>query len=335
MKRGLSTRTAIAFDIDGVFKYGREWSPDGLAALQKVSAAGMPFVFVTNGGGGLTEATYGTHLKDKVVAAGDASTASGGDLAVPEAKRMVLSYTPWESQLCPNLQDRKVLLVGDPKEKVLEVAAAYGLKKAIHYSDYAVQNPSVNPFRAAMESGTSHTAVANATKAPLGKKTQSQMTLAEAAEREAEDPFAAVLVMCDPYLWYEAIQVSVDVLCSPTPLKLEYDPQASPPRLELEPYWNRGRAVRPAPSMASRSFGCSLTGPTGSAGPSQGQANISRWENHLGPSPQSHSLTPAAPPAAGGADAIPLLQPRLPLQVRAPLPALRAGRIQDCIAGPL
>ena len=78
MKRGLSTRTAIAFDIDGVFKYGREWSPDGLAALQKVSAAGMPFVFVTNGGGGLTEATYGTHLKDKVVAAGDASTASGG-----------------------------------------------------------------------------------------------------------------------------------------------------------------------------------------------------------------------------------------------------------------
>ena len=102
---------------------------------------------------------------------------------------MVLSYTPWESQVCPNLQDRKVLLVGDPKEKVLEVAAAYGLKKAIHYSDYAVQNPSVNPFRAAMESGTSHTAVANATKAPLGKKTQSQMTLAEAAEREAEDPF--------------------------------------------------------------------------------------------------------------------------------------------------
>jgi ribonucleotide monophosphatase NagD (HAD superfamily) len=51
--------SAIAFDIDGVFKYGREWSEDGLGALQKVSQAGMPFVFVTNGGGGLDEATYG------------------------------------------------------------------------------------------------------------------------------------------------------------------------------------------------------------------------------------------------------------------------------------
>ena len=49
---------AIAFDIDGVFKYGRDWSPDGLVALQKCTEAGIPFVFVTNGGGGLTEATY-------------------------------------------------------------------------------------------------------------------------------------------------------------------------------------------------------------------------------------------------------------------------------------
>ena len=41
-------RVAIAFDIDGVFKYGREWNKDGLAALQSVNAAGIPFVFVTN-----------------------------------------------------------------------------------------------------------------------------------------------------------------------------------------------------------------------------------------------------------------------------------------------
>lgn len=224
MKRS-GTRVAIAFDIDGVFKYGREWSADGLAALQKVSAKGMPFVFVTNGGGGLTEAVYGSHLKDKVVAAGEASETSG-ELAVPEAKRMVLSYTPWETLLCPDLRDKKVLLVGDPREKVLEVAASYGLQKAIHYSDYAVEHPTVNPFRAAMEAGTSHTAVANASKAPIAAKTSSYYVFSEAAEKEAEDPFRAILVMCDPYRWYEAIQVSVDVLCSPTPLKLEYDPQA-------------------------------------------------------------------------------------------------------------
>ena len=28
---------AVAFDIDGVFKYGREWSPDGYSALQRLA----------------------------------------------------------------------------------------------------------------------------------------------------------------------------------------------------------------------------------------------------------------------------------------------------------
>ena len=115
---------------------------------QRVSAAGIPFVFVTNGGGGLTEATYGTHLREKVVEAGAASGVTG-DIALPSAEKMVLSYTPWASQLVPRLKDSRVLLVGDPKEKVLEVAAAYGLKRVTHYSDYAIQHPTVNPFRAA------------------------------------------------------------------------------------------------------------------------------------------------------------------------------------------
>jgi hypothetical protein len=76
---------------------------------------------------------------------------------------MVLSYTPWESQLVPELVDKRVLLVGDPAEKVKEVAATYGLKCAVHYSDYAKTHSTVNPFRVAREGGTSHTAVANAT----------------------------------------------------------------------------------------------------------------------------------------------------------------------------
>ena len=42
-----------------------------------------------------------------------------------------------------------------------------------------------------------------------------------------EVPFAAVLVMCDPYEWYEALQISIDVLCSPTPLSLEFDTTAA------------------------------------------------------------------------------------------------------------
>ena len=153
-------RAAIAFDIDGVFKYGRQWSDAGLRALKRVTDAKMPYVFVTNGGGGLTEQVYGSHLKEKVLAAGGGSS---GDIELPTAERMVLSYTPWESQLVPELVDKRVLLVGDPAEKVKEVAATYGLKYAVHYSDYAKTHSTVNPFRVAREGGTSHTAVANAT----------------------------------------------------------------------------------------------------------------------------------------------------------------------------
>lgn len=34
--------------------------------------------------------------------------------------------------------------------------------------------------------------------------------------------------MCDPWNWFEALQCCVDVLCSPIPSKLEYDPAATP-----------------------------------------------------------------------------------------------------------
>ena len=226
----MARRAAIAFDIDGVFKYGREWSEHGLDALKRASAAGISYVFVTNGGGGLTEGTYGSHLKEKVLEAGGGQS---GDIALPSAERMVLSYTPWHTQLAPELADKRVMLVGDPKEKVLNVAAQYGLKHVTHYTDYAITHKHVNPFRAAKESGKSHTAVDNAT-----AKTGPPFTGAAAAPGAAapaaahnvaagdEVPFAAVLVMCDPYEWYEALQVSIDVLCSPTPLTLQFDAQA-------------------------------------------------------------------------------------------------------------
>ena len=60
---------AVAFDIDGVFKYGREWSPDGYSALQRLAAANIPHVFVTNGGGGLTEKSYASGFAAKVTGA--------------------------------------------------------------------------------------------------------------------------------------------------------------------------------------------------------------------------------------------------------------------------
>jgi HAD superfamily hydrolase (TIGR01456 family) len=242
-----NARVAIAFDIDGVFKYGQEWNENGLKALSRASDAGMPFVFVTNGGGGLTEAEYGKHLKEKIVEAGKESGVMG-DFALPEAKRMVLSYTPWATALAPDLKDKKVLIVGDPKEKVKEVAKSYGLEKAIHYSDYAVQNPTVNPFRAAMEADTSHTAVAN--KSIVHKK--------QDTSNLQEDPFAAVLVFCDPYHWYEAIQTSIDVLLSPTPLSLHFDANAPPMPIHFSNPDFLSKFEHPYPRFAQGAFKTAL-----------------------------------------------------------------------------
>ena len=205
--RDETARAAIAFDIDGVFKYGREWSKDGTKALEKVTKAGMPFVFVTNGGGGLTEAAYGGSMTTKIAAASKAATPT-----VISPERMVLSYTPWKTMLAPGLADSRVLLIGDPREKVLEVAHGYGLKYATHYQDYAIKNDTINPFRAAKSGGTSHTAVAVAS----GKDTFSGKDKLASPGRDSaraspavEEPFAAILVMCDPYEWYEAHQVRV------------------------------------------------------------------------------------------------------------------------------
>jgi HAD superfamily hydrolase (TIGR01456 family) len=214
------TRAAIAFDIDGVFKYGREWSKDGSRALRRVADAGMPFVFVTNGGGGLTEASYAASMTSKIAGASNTP-----DPVTIGPERMVLSYTPWKTMLAPSLAGGRVLLIGDPRAKVLEVAKNYGIN-ATHYQDYAIENDTVNPFRLAKQGGTSHTAVAVASgKANFSGK---EPTSPRRSVSKEEVPFVAVLVMCDPYEWYEAHQAAVDVLCSPTPLTVEYDAHAPP-----------------------------------------------------------------------------------------------------------
>ena len=103
---------------------------------------------------------------------------------------------------------QRVLLVGDPGEKCKEVAASYGLKHVTHYSDYARVHPTLNPFRVAREAGTSHTAVANKS-AASPRANKSAAAAPKNTEVGEEEPFASVLVMCDPYEWYEALQVHV------------------------------------------------------------------------------------------------------------------------------
>ena len=57
---------------------------------------------------------------------------------------------------------------------------------------------------AAMEGGTSHTAVDNKTQGSSVMKGAPPPT----DDEGDNEPFSAVLVFCDPYLWYEAMQVT-------------------------------------------------------------------------------------------------------------------------------
>ena len=141
------SRACIAFDIDGVFKYGREWSADGMASLRRITAAGIPYVFVTNGGGGLTEQVYAAGFASKVASAEDPPASASAAPPMMDEGIMILSYSPWRAALGADYADAKVLLVGDPREKVLEVAESYGLRGAVHYADYATIHETINPFR--------------------------------------------------------------------------------------------------------------------------------------------------------------------------------------------
>lgn len=142
------TTPAIAFDIDGVFKHGGKWESRGGQALRKVMEARVPFVFMTNGGGGRTEEEYVVEIARKVQEAeAEGAEAPPPLLHIPPAS-IVLSYTPFDLDL-GRLKDKPVLIVGDPKEKVMNVARSYGYQAPIHITDYDRAHPLMNPFKVA------------------------------------------------------------------------------------------------------------------------------------------------------------------------------------------
>ncbi len=107
--------------------------------------------FVTNGGGGYRETDYLSSLKQKILeAAPPADRASmGWALGEIGPSNMVLCYTPLgESEW---FKDRRLLLIGDPAEKVKDVARGYGWLRAVHVSDYITSHPTVDPFGAAKQ----------------------------------------------------------------------------------------------------------------------------------------------------------------------------------------
>jgi len=190
---------AIAFDIDGVFKMGGQYTDFGAEALRKVIDAGIPYVLMTNGGGGRTEPQYAAEMNKKLRAVDDENHAIDEYITKDQ---MILSYTPFDSDLA-HLKNEPVLLVGC--RRVIDAANYYGFKKAVHLSEYTCNHPLMNPF---------------------GKSGVEKDDCVINLEREEwNEDFKAILVFTDPEDFFEGVQVLTDVLLSSRPGEVEYEPE--------------------------------------------------------------------------------------------------------------
>eukprot|EP00472_Partenskyella_glossopodia_P006317 CAMPEP_0197525422 /NCGR_PEP_ID=MMETSP1318-20131121/11914_1 /TAXON_ID=552666 /ORGANISM="Partenskyella glossopodia, Strain RCC365" /LENGTH=349 /DNA_ID=CAMNT_0043078811 /DNA_START=346 /DNA_END=1395 /DNA_ORIENTATION=+ len=176
---------------------GGEYTSVGATVLRSIQDAGIPYVLMTNGGGGRTEGQYAKEINQKLQSFG----CDGGECPHIPDDRMILSYTPFNADL-KHLKDKPVLIVGTPR--AMDVAEHYGFQKAMHIKEYCCRHPTLNPF------GTSGCEKDDCVINP-GRGT-------------SEEDFAAILVFTDPENFFEGIQVLTDVLLSSNPEKTEYEP---------------------------------------------------------------------------------------------------------------
>eukprot|EP00467_Chlorarachnion_reptans_P008279 CAMPEP_0114521370 /NCGR_PEP_ID=MMETSP0109-20121206/20148_1 /TAXON_ID=29199 /ORGANISM="Chlorarachnion reptans, Strain CCCM449" /LENGTH=466 /DNA_ID=CAMNT_0001702467 /DNA_START=180 /DNA_END=1580 /DNA_ORIENTATION=+ len=196
-QKGRPALPAFVFDIDGVFKNGGKYASFGASAIAKLQANNIPYVFMTNGGGGRTEALYAETMNQKLSAF---DSKQRGDSEYASEDQMVLSYSPFATHL-NHVKDEPVLIVGCPR--AMNAARQQGFKKAMHLSEYTRRHDTMNPF----------------SKAGCEKDDQ---VLGDGKERWNEN-FQAILVYTDPSDFFEALQVLTDVLLSSRPGEVEYE----------------------------------------------------------------------------------------------------------------
>ena len=118
MSRRLGARVAaFAFDIDGCLLLRDRPLPGVTDTLRRLDARGIPYVFLTNGGG-VTEAAKARGLSER--------------LGVPvPTERVLLSHTPMRDlPRSHGLAERRVLGLGHLQFE--EVAAGYGFHRCAH-----------------------------------------------------------------------------------------------------------------------------------------------------------------------------------------------------------
>lgn len=106
---------AVVLDVDGVLHKGPEPIAGAREALERLEAAGVPFIFVTNSGGE-TEEGKAAHYRRLL----------GWDAISPA--RLVQSHTPMRG-LLPRFADRPVLAVGSSVASATRVMTKYASNK--------------------------------------------------------------------------------------------------------------------------------------------------------------------------------------------------------------
>jgi len=199
VNRGNLSLPAFVFDIDGVFKNGGKYAEFGAKAIRKLQKAHIPYVFMTNGGGGRTEKQYAEVMNEKL---SQFDSERRGTREYVKECQMILSYTPFQTHLS-HLKDEPVLIVGCPR--AIYAARKYGFTRAMALSEYARRHPTMNPFKKG------------------GCEKDGKVITTGTKERWNEN-FRAVLVFTDPQDFFEALQIITDVLLSSRPGEREFEP---------------------------------------------------------------------------------------------------------------
>mmetsp|Transcript_11379 Transcript_11379/g.32330 ORF Transcript_11379/g.32330 Transcript_11379/m.32330 type:complete len:334 (+) Transcript_11379:121-1122(+) len=185
--RGVATaaataRAGICFDIDGVLLRGKNVLAGAADAVRAVRAAGMPHLFMTNGGGHLE------HVRAQQLSA---------KLGLPvHEEQVVLAHSPMRELATgahghAPLADKRVMILGCRDE--VGVAKAYGFRKTVTPQEFWGQHPELYRFREPAPG--------------LG-----------GGDPFADEAVEAIMIMHDPVDWHLESQICIDVLLGHDPV---------------------------------------------------------------------------------------------------------------------
>jgi HAD superfamily hydrolase (TIGR01456 family) len=178
---GLKQAVGVVLDVDGVLVRGSRVIPQALPALQKLAAANIPTLFVTNSGN-CTEKNKAAKLSEQL----------GWPI---NENQIILSHTPWK-RLVPEYKDKKILVIGCPAS--LDVAKAYGFTKVVSPECFHRRNPDIYPVKKSPPIDPSSTG--------------SGSVVAAGAVEVDEGAIHAAFIFSDSIDWGLHIQVLTDVL---------------------------------------------------------------------------------------------------------------------------